>query len=146
MNYSDKLKDPRWQKKRLLIMSRDEFKCRMCGDSESTLHVHHLKYSKDPWDVPNKDLITLCEDCHGFTELYKDKVRRRDSFKIHRIGNWEKGSIIKFILFDDKIKLHIFDKNNGWIGFDLSEKNISELKIMIKSFSSNIRKENSTPF
>lgn len=64
MNYSDKLKDPRWQKKRLEIMQRDDFTCQFCGDNESTLHVHHYKYKGDPWEVDNKYLITLCSDCH----------------------------------------------------------------------------------
>lgn len=64
--YSNKLKDPRWQKKRLEILQRDEFKCRSCKDKDSTLHVHHVKYDSgcDPWDYDNDDLITLCESCH----------------------------------------------------------------------------------
>jgi hypothetical protein len=66
MRYSDKLKDPRWQKKRLEILQRDQWMCQKCGDSDSTLHVHHRNYVKDlePWDYPNDSLITLCEDCH----------------------------------------------------------------------------------
>ena len=69
-NYSDKLKDPRWQKKRLQIMNRDGFSCRNCGDSESTLQVHHLEYMNNPWDVDDKKLLTLCESCHNeFSEL-----------------------------------------------------------------------------
>lgn len=71
--YSEKLKDPRWQKKRLEILQRDEFKCRMCDDSKSTLHVHHLKYSGDPWEIDSCFLITLCEYCHGVESThYKD--------------------------------------------------------------------------
>ena len=66
MKYSDKLKDPRWQKKRLEILERDEWSCQICHDTESTLHVHHRRYftDKDPWDYPDGILITLCEDCH----------------------------------------------------------------------------------
>jgi hypothetical protein len=66
-NYSDKLKDPRWQKKRLEILQRDNFKCRVCNDSKSTLHVHHIYYhedNKNPWDYSNNLLITLCDKCH----------------------------------------------------------------------------------
>lgn len=64
--YSQKLKDPRWQKKRLEILERDEWTCQICYDSESTLVVHHRKYlpSTDPWDYPDDLLVTLCEDCH----------------------------------------------------------------------------------
>jgi hypothetical protein len=66
MEYSQKLKDPRWQKKRLEIMQRDEFMCQRYYDSESTLNIHHFKYikGKEPWDYDNNDLITLCEMCH----------------------------------------------------------------------------------
>lgn len=64
--YSDKLRDPRWQKKRLEILERDMWCCQNCGDSKKTLHVHHRRYlkAKDPWDVPCELLISLCEDCH----------------------------------------------------------------------------------
>jgi len=67
MTYSEQYKDPRWQKKRLEIMQRDEFKCRSCGDKNSTLNVHHaVPYKKDKfiWEYENSDLLTLCEDCH----------------------------------------------------------------------------------
>jgi hypothetical protein len=65
--YSDKLKDPRWQKKRLEILERDEWCCRQCYDSESPLAVHHLRYipGKEPWDYLPEQLITLCESCHS---------------------------------------------------------------------------------
>jgi hypothetical protein len=67
MTYIEKLRDPRWQKKRLKIFKRDQFICQSCYDSESTLVVHHLIYdkNKDPWDYKDEYLITLCEDCHN---------------------------------------------------------------------------------
>lgn len=64
-NYSDLLKNPKWQKKRLEIMQRDNWICRSCNDCESELHVHHLQYSEEkPWDEPDENLITLCDTCH----------------------------------------------------------------------------------
>lgn len=64
--YSTKLKDPRWQKKRLEIFERDLWTCQKCYDSENTLVVHHKLYlaSAEPWEYPDETLITLCEDCH----------------------------------------------------------------------------------
>jgi len=64
--YSEKLRDPRWQRKRLEIMQRDGFACRLCGDKENTLNVHHLYYDRDaePWDYPSSALVTTCEVCH----------------------------------------------------------------------------------
>jgi hypothetical protein len=65
-SYSEKLKDPRWQKKRLEILERDNFACTICGDEKSTLHVHHTVYlsGHEPWEYNEWQLITLCEDCH----------------------------------------------------------------------------------
>lgn len=66
MDYSEKLKDPRWQKKRLEILERDEWQCQSCRNKENTLHVHHLlkMNNPNPWECKNEDLITLCESCH----------------------------------------------------------------------------------
>ena len=65
-SYSDKLRDPRWQKKRLEILNRDNWECKSCFDNVSTLHIHHQYYlpKTEPWDHPDTCLITLCEDCH----------------------------------------------------------------------------------
>lgn len=64
--YAEKLKDPRWQRKRLDILNRDEWSCQACGDKDATLHVHHkeYKFGKDPWEYGEGDLITYCADCH----------------------------------------------------------------------------------
>jgi 5-methylcytosine-specific restriction endonuclease McrA len=66
-SYSEKLKHPLWQKKRLEIMQRDEFMCQNCGEKEKTLNVHHIKYLKghEIWDYDNSYLITLCNKCHS---------------------------------------------------------------------------------
>lgn len=76
--YHRKLKDPRWQKKRLAILERDEWRCRMCGDDENTLHVHHRYYSNgEPWEIDDKALVTLCADCHEVeTDSLKDVYGR----------------------------------------------------------------------
>jgi hypothetical protein len=64
--YCEKLRDPRWQRRRLEVMNRDDFTCQRCGDDTSTLNVHHRAYAgrRDPWDYPLTALVTLCEDCH----------------------------------------------------------------------------------
>jgi 5-methylcytosine-specific restriction endonuclease McrA len=95
MTYAEKLKDPRWQKKRLQILERDNWQCQsalLCqidvepleptnclkeffvwkrDRSNPTLHVHHKKYRKgaDPWDYPDDELITLCAPCHEYESL-----------------------------------------------------------------------------
>lgn len=72
-SYSDKLKDPRWQKKRLEVFNRDNFTCKMCGDNETSLCIHHLKYSGNPWETENDFLITLCDKCHTVVEMSKNE-------------------------------------------------------------------------
>ena len=64
--YSELLKDPRWQKKRLKIMERDNFQCQITFEKDKTLCVHHKKYikGKKPWEYANKDLITISEEIH----------------------------------------------------------------------------------
>lgn len=67
MTYSEKLRDPRWQRKRLEIMGRDQFECQKCHVKDhSMLSVHHRHYinGREPWDYPGELLITLCEKCH----------------------------------------------------------------------------------
>lgn len=60
--YAQKLKDPRWQKRRLQILERDHWECQQCFSSESTLHVHHRYYVEagEPWEYPDSALVTLC--------------------------------------------------------------------------------------
>lgn len=68
MAYSEKLKNPKWQKKRLEILNRDNFTCIKCGDKETTLQIHHFKYYGEPWEAKNEDLITVCKHCHYILE------------------------------------------------------------------------------
>lgn len=78
MTYSEKLKSPQWQKKRLEILNRDDFSCQSCGDIELSLHVHHTKYkaNTDPWEYENDSLITLCENCHTEVTWLKKDIKR----------------------------------------------------------------------
>ena len=64
--YSEKLRDPRWQRKRLEIMQRDGFTCVSCRDATSTLNVHHCYYlpKTNPWEYNDNAMVTLCENCH----------------------------------------------------------------------------------
>ena len=79
-SYAEKLRDPRWQKKRLEILERDGWTCRCCGDEDKTLHIHHRYYLRgiEPWEYELESLITLCEHCHNsgvFDDIRKDMVR-----------------------------------------------------------------------
>lgn len=64
--YAESLRDPRWQRKRLEILQRDNFTCQSCGTTEKELHVHHGYYETglSPWEYDNDTLTTLCKNCH----------------------------------------------------------------------------------
>jgi hypothetical protein len=65
MTYRDKLKSPRWQKKRLEVFSRANWKCQKCSNAERQLHVHHLTYRRiEPWEYEDAEFEVLCERCH----------------------------------------------------------------------------------
>jgi len=84
MNYKEKFKDPRWQKKRLEILQRDGFKCRECKSEDKTLNVHHIiyfEYCTDPWGYNDNFLTTLCDDCHDIEHEYDQKAIAFDLLK-----------------------------------------------------------------
>jgi hypothetical protein len=86
--YSEKLRDPRWQKTRLEILTRDEWTCQICFDTQTTLNVHHRYYDAgaDPWDYPPTALITLCQPCHEFEEKYKREAETAFIKSMRRAG------------------------------------------------------------
>jgi hypothetical protein len=78
MTYGEKLRDPRWQKKRLEILQRDNWQCVECGETNKTLHVDHKFYEKgeDPWDCPDDLLQSLCVDCHESVGWLRQEIAR----------------------------------------------------------------------
>jgi len=93
-DYYQKLKDPRWQKKRLEVFERDGFACSFCQNDETELQAHHLSYEfgKDPWDYPEEELMTLCKDCHrqisGGQKLAKKAIQSATDIDLpHLIHN-----------------------------------------------------------
>ena len=82
IDYAEKLLDPRWQRRRLEILSRDDWKCVHCGDREKTLHVHHYWYEpgKEPWEHCDESMATLCCDCH---DLETENSREIEQDLIH---------------------------------------------------------------
>jgi hypothetical protein len=83
--YTKLLKSPKWQKKRLEIMQRDDFKCVWCGSEDTQLHVHHLYYEKyrKPWEYEDEAYVTICDLCHEneHATLYRSGVDLVDVLK-----------------------------------------------------------------
>ena len=65
-SYLERLKKPEWQKKRLEVLNYANWRCQLCGDKKTSLHVHHSYYTKgkQPWQYPTGSMICLCENCH----------------------------------------------------------------------------------
>lgn len=104
ITYAEKLKDPRWQKLRLKILERDNWTCRYCGDTETTLHVHHRHYEgKEPWDTPEELLDTLCVDCHS--AMYKMTPLEKYLFEAVIIRDQQSGCDLEwFKMFKRVVK------------------------------------------
>src|SRR5438093_143379 len=86
MTYAEKLRDPRWQRKRLEVLNRENFTCELCDANTSTLHVHHGYYdaSLEPWDYDLATLHCVCESCHdAANELRKQLQKRAAALSIH---------------------------------------------------------------
>lgn len=77
MTYSEKLRDPRWQKLRLAVMGRAGFACEDCGDTKRSQHVHHRIYApgRDPWDYPIENFVCVCDSCHRIREVVVQRSR-----------------------------------------------------------------------
>ena len=49
------------------ILSRDNHRCRICGDTNN-LHIHHIRKRRDGGTNDSDNLITLCNSCHRHIE------------------------------------------------------------------------------
>lgn len=78
-DYFEKLRDPRWQKRRLEILERDEWCCMKCYSETKELHVHHLSYewNQNPWDYDSEQLITLCNECHEYEKVHLKDAKKQ---------------------------------------------------------------------
>lgn len=83
MTYTKRLANPKWQRKRLHVLERDNFTCKKCGDTETELHVHHIKYqSYNPEETDISLLDTLCSHCHYIISGSEEMTKNYDSLKI----------------------------------------------------------------
>jgi hypothetical protein len=83
VTYAEKLKDPRWQKRRLKVMEYAHWRCQICGTKDKTLHCHHSYYTKgkQPWQYPDGSIICICQACHE--KIHPEKVQAAVAPLIH---------------------------------------------------------------
>jgi 5-methylcytosine-specific restriction endonuclease McrA len=61
--YNDEyLKSDAWQRKRAVVLKRDQFRCRHCG--RRATQVHHRRYARDIGHEPIEWLESVCDSCH----------------------------------------------------------------------------------
>jgi 5-methylcytosine-specific restriction endonuclease McrA len=115
MTYIEKLQSPQWQKKRLEILSRDQWSCCRCNDKEKSLHVHHKTYEfgKDPWDYHDSNFITLCEKCHSEVEYDKSIFNATIKFLLtNNISYYDLTGLLANKYWEVKATVQK-EKNNG---------------------------------
>jgi hypothetical protein len=145
--YWQKLKDPRWQKRRLEILNKAEFSCELCGDGEQTLHVHHLIYDKgkDPWQYSDEWLACLCEACHE--ELHEAKALLQQATAsltpadLRRVAGYAFGlSAVSFEFLTKGLQVHpdasdndsadgVYDAIRAWLPRNPDTPDLSECQI-----------------
>jgi 5-methylcytosine-specific restriction endonuclease McrA len=60
--YAQYLKSDAWQRKRFVVLRRDNWTCQICGAKAT--EVHHKRYAKNIGREPIKWLVSLCRECH----------------------------------------------------------------------------------
>lgn len=98
-SYKESLQSPRWQRRRLEIMQRADFRCESCGSEDRQLEIHHRRYltDREPWEYADDDLKCLCCHCHEAHHLPlvclwkaieekegREPRRKRDDRELHR--------------------------------------------------------------
>jgi hypothetical protein len=71
-------KHPKWQQRRLQVLSRAEWQCDLCEEADTELHVHHKLYIKGrkPWEYDDDQLEALCKNCHSKTTDLDKEIKR----------------------------------------------------------------------
>lgn len=139
--YSRQLADPKWQKRRLEILERDNFKCQKCGDDKIELQIHHKEYQrgKKVYEYADDILVTLCAHCHyEVEELKKEFYKHGLEFNYNEMGvmkfNFNDGSrstIISFpglLIFSKYREFEIIDH------FTLSDAGAKNLCIFLQTY------------
>lgn len=132
--YYEKLKDPRWQKKRLEVMQANDFCCECCTDSESPLNVHHKEYFKglEPWEYEIEQLSCLCESCHELNHASLDVLKWVCSYA--KLDGPENRTELAFLLagytmipYEDLLSISCLD-DSKWnkLAYDIGAKANSE--------------------
>ena len=83
MSYSEKLKNPKWDKFRSdytehfkIRENSEKVFCEWCLNEDDEIHLHHIRYKKGggPWDSDFEDVMFLCRQCHKKYHEFKEEA------------------------------------------------------------------------
>lgn len=100
MDYKEQIKSPKWQRRRLEILQRDDFTCQICGCKDKMLHVHHTAYERNKmiWEYPDEMLITMCNECHSLEHNMDNLITKLlHMIKTRGVTNHEIITLLDFI-------------------------------------------------
>lgn len=113
-DYAQKLRDPRWQKRRLEILEAAQWKCEDCENDGSELQIHHCCYIKgrEPWEYTRNSLMALCDRCHQ--ERQQVEAEAKSAFSVllrfspfHVVRMWSsilENCVIKDVRYNSDLK------------------------------------------
>lgn len=89
MTYAQRLKDPRWQKKRLELLNKAHWTCEECKAVEPAdgLQIYHVFYmlGKLPWEHDDRIMMVLCDGCHK----RRQKVEQEFFYGVACVLRWK---------------------------------------------------------
>jgi len=91
----EQLRDPRWQRNRLAILERADWRCEGCGTRDVNLQIHHGYYERGlkPWEYPAEALYCLCDNCHERAESRKAEAYR----ELGLIAPWHQAHAVALL-------------------------------------------------
>ena len=101
--YERYLQSDIWNNKRLKRLQIDEYTCQMCGTKGTRmnpLQVHHLDYHRKFNEDVEKDLVTLCRDCHQGVHRMMDRVTNSETGQ----RGWSDSLTIANVTFEENKK------------------------------------------
>ncbi len=75
-DYSNYLKSSHWIGTREKRIDIDNHRCYLCGKKRH-LNVHHISYKNLGHEDVNKDLVTLCRECHKMLHNIQDATQEQ---------------------------------------------------------------------
>ena len=136
MSYKRKLANPLWQKKRLEILTRDDFACLLCKDKETELHIHHNYYTKgkEPWEYDGDCYFTLCAHCHYEVEEMKKKTGGNVHTKYASIVKLEDsdGGRLMIIQSDENVTVSVYEDHRLAYRYEIPFELMKTVKLMME--------------